>query len=145
MSNKARFFVYNTLIVTALILTLCTSCNSERTKQHTVTDTLSAKSRYELMFRLAGDYAVLSDQAKTDTTEELYVLRHDATAKWMLLKNDGDGGAHVTAESEGTWTVTPTQISVTTQKNGNAVTEDYQLKDSVYTEVKEAKRILKRY
>lgn len=136
------------ILVTAMILSLHNGCDHSHKngEDHThVADTvMSTREKFDNLARHSGEYLVLNPNSKPGDHEEVYRLRKDGSAQWMVLVNDGDGGAHISNQKDGIWVARPNELRIELGDSLQNKTEVYQLKDSTFRESREGKRYLKK-
>ncbi|MEO5912255.1 MAG: hypothetical protein ABIP95_15310 [Pelobium sp.] len=121
------------------------SCgNVNSSNQNTSVDTSKNNDKNdEYLTKYSGGYTVELDNVSSNNSAEVYILKNDGTAKWMYIKNDGNGGAEIDSEKLGEWKATETNITITCEGNSGPITEDFKLKDGRFYDTLTGERYLK--
>lgn len=137
----------NLSIVLILMFFGCSTGTGTRPKdQYSKTSPVEDVNPY--FKKYAGAYtAEIKGKSVTeiDGRVEVYLLTANGQAKWMMIKNDGNGGAVIESEQTGTWTATETKISITAGNNSGTLTEDYILQNGIFVYSVSKDRYLKPY
>ena len=92
----------------------------------------------------AGGYTIEVKGVSSAQEVEVYALNENGGASWLWVENDGKGGANVEDKKNGTWTATKNSITINIQGNSGMISETYELKNGILTNVQLPKRYLKR-
>ncbi|RYD50677.1 MAG: hypothetical protein EOP52_13530 [Sphingobacteriales bacterium] len=93
--------------------------------------------------KYAGSYVIDVKGAPSSQEVEGYALRRDGTAKWMLIVNDGNGGASIQSEKNGTWVAEQDKIVVSIEGNTGLIQETWQLQNGLFYDANNSNRHLK--
>jgi len=142
----------NLIFGTILSLILLTSCLSDKKNNNEIkmneTESeikVSNEKSIDYKSKFAGGYTIEVKGVSSAQEVELYALNENGGAKWMWIKNDGNGGAIVDDEKSGTWSATENSITIDIRGNSGMISETYKLNnDNVLTNTQLTKRYLKK-
>lgn len=106
------------------------------------TEDILKKDNFKSEF--AGSYTIEIRGLSSAHDVEVYALNENGGASWLWIQNDGNGGANVQDRKTGTWIATENRITVDIQGNTGVISETYELKNNVLTNIQFPKRYLKR-
>lgn len=132
-------------VIIIVILLSNTSCENKRSlNQDSFTDSNYSKSvNNEYLDKYSGGYTVELENISSNDAFEVYILKNNGEAKWMYIKNDGNGNADIESEKSGNWTASEINISITCEGNSGPITEDFKLKDGRFYDTLTGERYLK--
>jgi hypothetical protein len=147
----------NLLLVTIFTSILFTSCISESSKgskaNQTTTDTTTisevvmkdtVEPEENFRAKFHGSYMIEIKGIPTSSLVEVYNLNENGKSQWLFIEVNSKGEADIKQTKQGTLTATENSIEVNITGNTGVITESYEVKNKVLTNVENSAKYLKK-